>query len=214
MDIIIIGNGGHSKVIQDIVTLQRRYTISAILDDQYEHVFEKEGKIYAPIREITNILTPKTKVIIAIGDNVTRKGLMKKLAIHESQYATIIHPTAIVSPTAKVGFGTVIMPRACINAEAIVGSHCIINTGAIVEHDVVVRNFAHISPNATLTGNVTVGEGTHIGSTATIIPQVTVGNWSIIGAGSTVITDIPSYSTAVGSPTRIVKENKKEKVRK
>ena len=210
MELVILGNGGHSKVIQEIIHTKRGWQIKAILDDKYEFVNKIKGLIYAPLTYLHQLLTPDTKVIIAIGNNEMRKFLSKKISIHEKQYLTIVHPSAVVSPTATIGHGTVVMPGAFINAEATIGNHCIINTGAIVEHECSIGNYSHISPNVTLTGNVTVGEGSHVGSAATIIPGITIGNWSIIGAGSAVIKHIPSFSTAVGCPTRIVNKHGKE----
>jgi len=210
MNVILLGDGGHSKVIQEIIYANKDYQIIAILDDKYEYMTKNNGVIHAPMVYLNKLMTTDTKVIVAIGDNVTRKLLSKKFFIRDDQCLTVVHPSAVVSPTATIGYGTVVMPGAYINAKASIGKHCIINTGAIIEHDVCAGNYSHISPNATLTGDVSVGEGVHIGSSSTIIPGVEVGNWSVIGAGSTVIKHIPSFTTAVGSPTRIVRNQQKE----
>ncbi len=208
MKVIILGNGGHSKVIQEMIYAQAGYQIVAILDDKYGFKSKKDGKIYAPIADLRKIMTTDMKVVIAIGDNAIRKLLSRKLLIGEEQYLTVVHPSAVVSPTATIGKGSVVMPGTYINAEATIGHQCIINTGSIVEHESTVGNFSHISPNATLAGNVSIGEGVHIGSSATIIPGMAIGSWSVIGAGSTVIKHIPSFSTAVGCPTRIINQGR------
>lgn len=207
MNIVILGNGGHSKVIQDTISSYEDQRIVAILDDKYELMTRKNGIIYGPLLYIQRIAKWDVKIVIAIGNNKIRKAFTKKLAISSHKYMTVIHPTAVVSPTAVLGSGTVVMPHALINAGSMIGNHCIVNTGAIVEHDNVIGNFAHISPNATLTGNVGIGEGVHVGASATIIPSVNVGHWSVIGAGSTVIEDIPAYRRAVGSPTRLLEDH-------
>lgn len=208
MNIVILGNGGHSKVIQDTIACYKDQRIVAILDDKYESMTRKNGVIYGPLLYIHRIVKWDVKIVIAIGNNKTRKEITKKLDIPPHKYLTVIHPTAVVSPTAVIDDGTVVMPHALINAGAMIGRHCIVNTGAIVEHDNVIGNFAHISPNATLTGNVGIGEGVHIGATATIIPSINIGHWSVIGAGSTVIEDVPAYRRAVGSPTRLLEDTR------
>src|SRR5690625_4037861 len=192
MEIIVIGNGGHSKVIQDMIHSKKGYKIIGVLDDKYEFVSKKKGIIHAPIAYLNKIITTDTKVVIAIGDNATRRLLSKKLFVRKDQYLTVIHPSAVVSPTAIIGHGTVVMPGTHINAETTIGDHCIINTRAIVEHENLIDDFSHISPNATLTGNVIVGEGVHIGASATIIPAINIGRWSIIGAVCSVIKRIRS----------------------
>lgn len=204
MNIIIIGNGGHSRVIQEIIALNSKNKIAAILDDSYENGFQIKGVIHAPVSFLPKLLKPQTKVVVAIGNNKTRKQITKNLKLLPQNCFTVIHPTAVVSRSAEIGCGSVIMAHAVINAEAKIGMHCIINTGSIIEHDSEIDGFVHVSPNATLTGNVTCGEGVHVGASATIIPGKHLGKWSVIGAGSTVIEHIPAFSKAVGSPTRII----------
>jgi acetyltransferase EpsM len=204
--IVVIGEGGHSKVIQDIITAVNDYKIVTILDDKYEDVQKRAGIFYGPISAVSSIINEykNIKFIVAIGNNQFRSEIVNRIGLSKERFATLIHPTAIISPTARIGEGTVVMPNCVINANTEIGKHVIINTGAIVEHDNHISDYAHISPNATLTGNVTVGEGTHIGASATVIPGIKIGEWSIVGAGSTVIRDIPPFSKAVGSPTRFI----------
>lgn len=210
MGIIILGNGGHSKVIQDMIYSLKDYKIIAILDDKYKYIEEEKGIVYGPLLYLSKIITTETRVVVAIGDNTIRKLLTQKLLVRADQYLSIIHPSAIISPTATIGNGTVVMPGVYINAGSTIGNHCIINTGSIVEHDSNIGSFSHISPNATLTGNVSIGEGVHVGASATIIPGMEVCDWAVVGAGSTVIEHIPANSTAVGSPTRILDKRGKE----
>ncbi|AMV12440.1 acetyltransferase [Geobacillus thermoleovorans] len=204
--IIVIGEGGHSKVVQDIIAADGRYQIAAILDDKYQEMHEWNGIVYGPISAVSPMIdrNPSTKLIIAIGNNQVRAEIAKCIQVSDEMFATLIHPSAAISPSARIGEGTVVMPNCVVNAHAVIGKHVIINTGAIVEHDNRIGDYAHISPNATLTGNVVIGEGTHVGASATIIPGIKVGKWSIIGAGSTVIRDIPDFKKAVGCPTRFL----------
>jgi acetyltransferase EpsM len=204
--IVIIGEGGHSKVIQDIITAVNDYIIIAILDEKYEYIQKREEILYGPISAAPIIENDfkNIKFIIAIGNNQVRSEIVKRLRLQKDRFATLIHPSAIISPSASIGEGTVVMPNCVVNANAKIGKHVIINTGAIIEHDNHIGDYAHISPNATLTGNVYIGEGAHVGASATVIPGIKIGEWSIVGAGSTVIRAIPPFSKAVGSPTRLI----------
>ncbi len=204
MDVIILGNGGHSKVIQEMIR-SLNFRIIAVLDGKYIEQTIENGINYAPIKSIDEYLKPEVRVVLAIGDNTSRKKVSEQLSLHPEKYLTVTHPSAIVSPTARIGVGTVIMPNTVINARARVGSHCIINTGAIIEHDSKINNYCHVSPNATLTGNVSTGEGVHIGASVTVIPGISIGSWSVVGAGATVIEDIQAFSTAVGCPAKIIR---------
>jgi acetyltransferase EpsM len=206
MKIAIVGEGGHSKVIQDLISSHQEYEIAGIFDDKYKEL-EFKGNLYiGPIKVIRQFLSffINTKVIVAIGDNQVRKSIISRLSLSDSTYITLIHPSAIVSKKATLGIGTVVMANAVINSDAFVGHHSIINTGSIVEHDNTIGDYVHISPNATLTGSVKVGDGTHVGAGATLIPNLNIGAWAKVGAGATVIRDIPDFSTAVGVPAKIV----------
>jgi len=208
MKITIIGQGGHSKVIQDIISSNKEYEIVAYLDDRYGDTTVVDNIYFGPISAAQKIISffDNIKFIIAIGNNKVRKSIAQKLDLPDDYYTTLIHKTAVVSPSAKIGYGTVIMPNAVINADAQIRNHVIVNTSAVVEHDNKLNDFAHVSPGSTLTGSVEIGEGTHIGAGATVIPNVKIGQWSVIGAGAVVTHDIPSNCTAVGIPAKVIRK--------
>ncbi|WHZ55740.1 acetyltransferase [Metabacillus hrfriensis] len=204
MNFVIIGQGGHSKVIKDIVVFNKNINLVALLDDKYDQKFISDHIFYGPISAYKDLIENYSgiKFMIAIGNNKIRKKIIEELNLDDNFYTSVIHPTAIVSSSAKIGVGSVVMANAVINADSNIGDHVIINTGAIIEHDNHIGNFSHISPRGTLTGNVRIGEGVHIGAGATIIPDVHIGDWTVIGAGATVVKSIPSHQTAIGVPAK------------
>lgn len=203
--LILIGAGGHSKVIQDIVAANTEFNLYAILDDTFEELNEVDGVIFGNTSFLESLKVEEYKYCIAIGNNAVRKKLFDKFSISIEQYASLIHPSAIISKSAGIGYGTVVMPNAVVNANTVVGNHCIINTGAVIEHDNRIGDYMHISPNATLAGTVSVGAGTHIGAGAVVIPGKCVGSWSNVGAGGVVVNDIGDRVTAVGVPAKVIK---------
>ena len=202
MKIAIIGQGGHSKVVRDVIKSMEDAEIVCCLDDKFNAEFFHEQIMYGPVNSAKTISEdyPEVKFFVAIGNNKVRKKIVEQLGFPEELYATLIHPTAQVSTQSTIGHGSVVMPCAVVNSDAHVGVHAIINTCAVVEHDSKIENFVHISPNATLTGNVTVREGAQVGASATVIPSMEIGEWAMVGAGATVIHHIPANSTAVGVP--------------
>lgn len=205
MNYILIGDSGHGKVIEDCIRANGHQVI-AKLDDKYPSLFKVGSYMKGPISTIGNLLDVNTKVVISIGHNAIRKKIVERLQLKEELYGTVIHPSAIISPSSKIGYGTVVMPNVVVNADSLVGNHVILNTGCIVEHDCIAGNFVHISPSAVLTGGVIVQEGTQVGARSSINPTIQIGEWSMIGAGSTVIQNIPDHVTAVGVPAKIIKE--------
>ncbi|MFS0655139.1 acetyltransferase [Bacillus sp. 179-C3.3 HS] len=208
--IVIIGAGGHSKVIQDLIFVHPDYTLYAILDDRFEAETTQKGILYGPISMAEKLREsmPDAKWVIAIGQNKTRLQVEERLSLSKKKYVKLIHPTAIISPSAKIDFGSVVMAKAVVQADAVIGAHVIINTGSIVEHDCFLAPFAHLSPGAVLTGGVSIHEGAHVGASAVVIPGKSIGKWSVIGAGAAVITDIQAQKTAVGVPAIDITDQK------
>lgn len=209
MKIAVIGHGGHSKVVRDLILSDGSNQIIGYFDDRYRNLEWRESLYFGPIASVKKMLSffQNPKIIIAIGNNRTRKNIVQKLNLPAESYATLIHPSAVVSSDAQIGKGTVVMPHSVINADSVIGQHAIINTGAVVEHDNRIGDFVHVSPNAALTGSVKLGEGAHVGTGATVIPAVQIGEWSVIGAGATVIHELPRYCTAVGVPAKVIERN-------
>jgi acetyltransferase EpsM len=202
--IILIGDSGHGKVIEDCI-LSKGGLVVAKLDDRYKEKFEVGHIVKGPISLINELLTDDIKVFVSIGSNSIRKRIVERLGISDNKYAIIIHNCAIVSHTSMIGNGTVIMPGVVVNAEASIGKHTILNTNSIIEHECLIGNYAHISPGTILTGTVRVGEGSHIGAGTTVIPGIEIGSWTVIGAGSSVISNVESNVTAVGVPAKVIK---------
>ncbi|WP_261306565.1 acetyltransferase [Paenibacillus andongensis] len=206
MDLVVIGEGGHGKVIRELIHSKRDYKIIAILDDKYDELTVTNDIYIGPISSAHDLMNRMNhlKFIIAIGNNEVRKLIVSKLGLSKENYISLIHDTAVISPSASIGDGTVVMAGTIVNAEAVIGDHVIINSGAIVEHDNQLGDYVHVAPKATLTGSVIAETGAMIGAGATIIPGKKVGEWAVIGAGATVISDVPSYRSAVGTPARLI----------
>ncbi|MEC1288765.1 acetyltransferase [Bacillus mojavensis] len=205
-NVAIVGDGGHGKVIRELISARSDTRLAAVLDDKFS-TFDAGRELYTgPSEAISEVrrLIPDVMFVIAIGNNSVRKQLAERLGLYKEDFITLIHPSAIISKSAVIGEGTVIMAGAIIQADVRIGAHCIINTGAIAEHDNQIGDFVHLSPRATLSGGIAVQEGAHVGTGASVIPQITIGSWSIVGAGAAVIRSIPDGVTAVGTPARVI----------
>lgn len=194
--VILIGAGGHGKVVADVVNAAGDLVIG-FLDDSLE---KKECYGLPVVGRVSD--APHFsgyKFLISIGDNSVRRMIAEQMTL---PWYTAIHPSAVVSMTAKIGSGSVVMPGAVINADAEIGNHCIINTGAIVEHENHISDFVHISPKAALGGQVHIGIETHIGIGAAVKNNIKVCERCVIGAGATVVHDIDFSGTYAGVPAK------------
>lgn len=213
--IAIIGEGGHSKVIRDLIELAGEYEIISILDDKYDEPVILKGIIFASISHARQLIAEKNPYFfVAIGDNAARKKIDEELLNAGAHFAALIHPSAVISQSARVGAGTAVLANSVVNADAVIGRHAILNSSSVIEHDNRIGDYAHISPGAVLAGNVQVGNGTHIGAGAAVIPGKRIGEWSIVGAGSVINRDLPDYVTAVGAPARVIKSPDQNEVKR
>lgn len=196
--LVIIGAGGHGKVIADIA-MKNDYTNIVFIDDY--NTGECMGfPILGGTAQLKNLNNENTDFIIAIGSNTIRRKIVEE---NHLNWVKLIHPSAQISFGAEIGNGTVVMAGAIINAGAVIGNHCIINSGSVIEHDNQLSDYVHISPNAVLGGTVRVGRETHIGIGAVIKNNVTIGQGILIGAGAVVVNSIIKQGTYIGIPAHI-----------
>ena len=198
ISISIIGAGGHSKVIIDIIRELGNYNIVGIYDDNKTGYFSGI-KIIGKIAEINNT---NNYFIIGIGNDKIRKKIADEY--NQLKWATLIHPKTIIAKTATIKEGTVVCAGSVIQTEVEIGKHCIINTNCSIDHESIIGDYCSICPSSTICGQVKVGESSFIGANSTIIQSIEIGKECIIGAGSVVIRNIPNNSKAVGNPTRII----------
>ena len=200
-NVIILGAGGHAKVIADIV-IKSGDTLLGFLDDNIEvgtRIID-EYVVLGKLEDSINF-NCKENVYFAfgIGDNRVRKRIYDEFRLN---YYTAIHPTAIIGLNVKIGEGTVVMPNAVVNASARIGVGCIINTCAVIEHDNVICDFVHVSPNATLCGRVFVGGYTHIGAATVVRNNISICENVVVGAGAVIVKNITEEGVYIGVPAK------------
>lgn len=207
MDVVIVGAGGHGKVVLDILQAEGKYRPVGFLDaDPSLSGMTVSGlPVLGAVNQIPRLRQQKLRhAIVAIGDNRTRSTYAKLLQEQGLELISAVHPTASVSRSVKLGCNVVIAAGAVVTAEATLGDSVILNTGGIVDHECVVGDAVHVCPAAVLAGRVRVGPGAFIGLGARVIQCLTIGEHAVIGAGAVVLRDIPAHVTAVGVPARVL----------
>lgn len=206
--IIVLGRGGHAKVVIDSL-LSGSIPVTGIVDRDPVAVGDS---IYGvPViggdELVFSFPYDEIKLVNGLGSialPLARTRLFESFAASGYSFANVIHPSAIIASDAELGEGCQIMAGAVIQPGCRLGCNVIINTRVAVDHDCTIGDHVHLAPGVTLSGGVTVSEGVHIGTGATVIQGVHIGSGSLIAAGAVVIHDIPSDSTAIGVPARVV----------
>jgi UDP-perosamine 4-acetyltransferase len=201
--VVLIGGGGHARVIADILETAGRYRIAGFTSG--------EGAAapllgYACLGGDAALAEIRARGVqyafVAIGDNARRRVCTQLVLEAGFALCDAISPHAVVSRHAAIGAGTAIMPGAVINAGARIGDGAIVNTNASIDHDCVIGRFAHVCPGCALAGCVTVGEETLLGTGCRVIPGITIGHAAQVGSGSVVTRDIADRTVALGVPAR------------
>lgn len=154
MDLLIIGAGGHGRVVAEVAE-DCGYSETAYLDDNSPEAIGK-------IDELEKFAERFKYAFVGIGNNVLRGRLIERLEAGGYTVPTLIHPTAYVSRTARVEKGTVIEPKAIVNANTVVESGCIVSVGAIIDHNVIIRKNSHINSGAIVKAGAEVKEFTKL----------------------------------------------------
>jgi sugar O-acyltransferase (sialic acid O-acetyltransferase NeuD family) len=208
---IILGAGGHARVLIDCMRGSGVVQIHGILDPDEERWGQTmyEVPILGGDELIAQIAGEGVKYFtVGLGSTGSSEARQRLFSLGQSQGLlplTVIHPACIYSGSATIGPGSQLLAGSIVNAGAVIGKNVIINTGAIVEHDCRVEDHAHIATGARLAGTVHVGAGAHIGVGAAVRQGITIGESAVVGAGAAVVKDVPPWTVVVGVPARVLR---------
>ena len=145
-----------------------------------------------------------THLFVALFDVPERLATVKTL--RHCNLVSLVHPRAVVNPTARVGRNVYIDPLAYVGMEAVVGDAVGLSSRTSVEHDNVIGEGVFLGAGATLCGHVHVGAGSFVGAGSVVTPRVQVCGGVTIGAGAVVVRDIERPGIYVGSPARLMQK--------
>ena len=209
-DIILMGAGGHAKVIIEILhqqNLKIAYCLgSTDSPDTCLGIPVLQGNDDDLLVELST--QGYHKIFIAIGSNQIRLALAEKAKKYGFEIINAISSYAVISPSAKLGVGIAIMAGVVINADATIRDLVIINTGASIDHDCILDKAVHIGPQCGLAGNVKVGSESFLGIGTKVIPGILIGHSVISGAGTVIVKNIENAAACVGVPAKITKFGK------
>lgn len=212
-DIILIGSGQHAEVVLYNIKEQAQYKAIGILDND-------PGKIgktvlgLPVIADYSDISIKKVekeyhtnRFVIGFGNMKYRKIVFQTFIRQGWEPVNIIHPNAVVSPSAQLGKGILIEAGCLVTPSPIIGDNVVINTGSQVNHDNILEDHVYIASGVILSGSVFIGENTLIDDGVIVSLGKKIGKNCIIGAGSVVTKDIGDDMVAYGNPCKIIRKN-------
>jgi sugar O-acyltransferase (sialic acid O-acetyltransferase NeuD family) len=208
LPVIILGAGGHAKVLIDTLLL-RAVEIAGIVDPDRE----KHGTSILGIPVIGNddvVLKQGPSAVILVNgvgsvkQPALRKQLFDSFKAKGFTFASVLHPSAVIAADVLLTEGVQVMAGSVIQTGCVIGRNTIINTRASVDHDCIIADHVHVAPGVTLSGCVVVEDRVHIGTGATVLQGVHIGRDSVIGAGSVVLQDVPEDALVFGVPGKVI----------
>lgn len=207
--IIVVGGGGHAKVLISVIKKMSSFTLLGYTDttdkgpilsaeylgsDEILADFYKRGAVrYAALG------------VGAISTMNGRRKIINNILSIGYAFPPIISPNAIVHDSVQIGSGTMVFDGSIINAGALVGDFSIINTGVILEHDCSVGDYVHIAPGAIVCGGSAIGNNSMIGAGSTVIHSVSISADTMIGGGSVVVKNCDSPGLYFGNPAKFIR---------
>ena len=209
----IIGAGGLGKEVYKIIEdAKLDFSFSGFVDAKNNlniNIGKIEHDVISQEFFLNNVDIENSAVVIAIGNpNLLKKVylLCKNKGIND--FPNIIHPTAYVSDTAKLGKGNIIGQNCVVSVDVVIGNFNIINLNSTIGHDTTIKSFNIINPGSNISGGVQIGDENLIGTNSTILQYLKIGNNTTISAGAMISRAVEDNHTLVGNPARIISKTK------
>ncbi len=202
--LIIIGARGFGREVFHLATQCKgyleRFTIKGFLDSKSDALQEYRG--YPPIlNSVEDYIPERNDVFVcALGDSKFKKHYISLVKAKSGVFYSLIHPTAIIYPSAKIGTGAIILPNVLVSSDVIIGKWVTLQPFIAIGHDARIGSFSHLNAYAFMGGYAEIGEGVTLHPGAKVLPHKKVGDWATVGAGSLVMLNVKPEQTVFGMP--------------
>ena len=206
--LLIIGARGFGREVYhsaiDSIGYGKVFDIKGYLDDKQDALDGFEG--YPPIIGPVEAYQPEGDdvFVCALGDVNWKKHYVQIIEQKGGNFISLIHNTAYVAPTAKLGKGCLLLAGARLQSDALLGNFVTMQPYSLLAHDLIAGDFCHFNCNAFTGGGVVIGEMVTVHTGGMVMPHIHIGDDAVVGAGCVVSRDVPSNMTVFGNPCRIL----------
>jgi sugar O-acyltransferase (sialic acid O-acetyltransferase NeuD family) len=211
--LVVVGSGGFGRetveAVRAVNAERRTWDLLGFLDDDPTlHGTEIDGvPVIGPIDDARTRFESAQLVVCTghPGNYFSRRSIVERLGLPPTRYGTVVHPTASVSTTSKVGHGSVLLAHVVATASVRIGAHVAVMPGVVFTHDDLIGDYATFGAGARLAGRVHVEEGAYVGSGSMVREDRSIGAWSMVGMGAVVTHDVPATEVWMGTPARFLR---------
>lgn len=201
--IIMIGAGGHAAELRDYINhsnaarpLQQIVVLGYIDDEENNYYHYEFSEEYLGAIE-NHVIRKDVFYLMGIANLDYRRSIIESFKSNKAKFIGLIHPTAIISPTAEFGEGVVISHNASVGAKVIIGDFNMLNSRCTIGHDTIIGDYNFISPQVAISGYTKIGDENLIGTNSCTIPNMVIGNRNRIAAGMVVYKPVGDGETVM-----------------
>jgi sugar O-acyltransferase (sialic acid O-acetyltransferase NeuD family) len=204
--VVVLGAAGTGLMMAETISRCDGLAFAGFLDDNA--VKQKESyeghQVLGSLADWTRLPDDHCFVSSLYGDkrNEHYCRLVEGLDIPAERLATVVDPSAVVSPAASLSPGVFVGPLCIVEPQAHLGPLCVLLGGVHVAHHVRLGNYVACANRVSLCGGATVGQASFIGAAACVRQYARVGSGATIGMGSVVISNVNDHQTVAGNPAR------------
>jgi sugar O-acyltransferase (sialic acid O-acetyltransferase NeuD family) len=203
-DLLIFPCNGNA--VEALDCLGESYRLIGFVDDSEDK--QRAGALGYPVFSRLALTRFREAQVLAVPGSPTsyreRRAAIDGLLVDPARFATVVHPSACISRSARIGRNVLIMAGVVLTSNAVISDHVCILPNAVVHHDAVVGPFALVGSNVTVAGGAVVGENCYVGSGTSVMNGVRIGRGALVGLGTTVVRDVPHDVKVVGNPGRVI----------
>jgi UDP-3-O-[3-hydroxymyristoyl] glucosamine N-acyltransferase len=141
--LLVIGAGQHGAVVKE-------FAQDTGLFERIDFVDDNSPDVKWTTANLEELREEYSQAIVSIGNNRVRKDFIEQLEKIGYTIPILVHPSAYVSRTARVGYGSIIGPNAVILANSEIGKGCIISASAVIDHNSIIGQYSHINVGSTV----------------------------------------------------------------
>jgi sugar O-acyltransferase (sialic acid O-acetyltransferase NeuD family) len=208
--IIIIGAGDHGRGTLEILLAAREAGLTSDVSGFVDDAPEKRGgnvgglPVLGGLDWLRSNHQQNHRYIIALANCATKQVIAARLSGMHVEYASAIHPTAVLGRGVRIAPGAIVNAGVVIAYDTVISEHTTINLNATIGHDCTVGRYSTIAPGANVAGRVTIGAGCEIGLNAAVGRGVTIGEGAVIGPGAVILGNVAADARMFGNPARAV----------